>query len=190
LQLHHRVFLWFFRRVYVTCIICRFKLIFFSLRVHQSRWGSTTGRIGTRASQTWEAESQCSWRKNWIKVPRILGLVNKLFPPCMLLTPPLGEEQFQFPVPLPSVPVGGRLTQFLHHWEKFTTDVWVLSVIGGGLDLVFQERPPLSDSSIPMQNREIYHRSHSPSFLGNQEETRIKPWCRLSQRNFLYYSFQ
>jgi hypothetical protein len=64
----------------------------------------------------------------------------------MLLT--LGEEQF--PVPLPSVPVGGRLTQFLHHWEKFTTDVWVLSVIRGGLDLVFQERPPLSDSPIPM----------------------------------------
>ena len=66
----------------------------------------------------------------------------------MLVTPPLGEEQF--PVPLPSVPVGGRLNQFLHHWEKFTTDVWVLSVIRGGLDLVFQERPPLSDSPIPM----------------------------------------
>ena len=66
----------------------------------------------------------------------------------MLLTPPLGEEQF--PVPLPSVPVGGRLSQFLHHWEKFTTDVWVLSVIRGGLDLVLQERPPLSDSPIPM----------------------------------------
>jgi hypothetical protein len=28
--------------------------------------------------------------------------------------------------------------------------VWVLSVIRGGLDLVFQERPPLSDSPIPM----------------------------------------
>ena len=81
-------------------------------------------------------------------MPRSLGLVNRLFPPCMLLTPPLGEEQF--PVPLPSAPVGGRLIQFLHHWEKFTTDVWVLSVIRGGLDLVFQERPPLSDSPIPM----------------------------------------
>jgi hypothetical protein len=46
--------------------------------------------------------------------------------------------------------VGGTLTQFLHHWEKFTTDVWVLSVIRGGLDLVFQERPPLSGSPIPM----------------------------------------
>ena len=76
----------------------------------------------------------------------------------MLLTPPLGEEQF--PVPLPSVPVGGRLTQFLHHWEKFTTDVWVLSVIRGGLDLVFQERPPLSDSPIPMSqtsDKEKFH---------------------------------
>jgi hypothetical protein len=45
----------------------------------------------------------------------------------MLLTPPLGEEQF--PVTLPSVPVGGRLTQFIHHWEKFTTDVWVLQAL-------------------------------------------------------------
>ena len=91
-------------------------------------------------------------------MPRSLGLVNRLLPTCMLLTPPLGEEQF--PVPLPSVPVGGRLTQFLHHWEKFTTDVWVLSVIRGGLDLVFQERPPLSDSPIPMSqtsDKEKFH---------------------------------
>jgi hypothetical protein len=56
-------------------------------------------------------------------VPRSLGLVNRLLPPCMLLTPPLGEEQL--PVPLPSVSVGGRLIQCLHHWEKFTTDVCV-----------------------------------------------------------------
>ena len=70
-------------------------------------------------------------RKEVLKVPRSLGLVNRLLPPCMLLTPPLGEEQL--PVPFPSVPVGGRLTQFLHHWEKFTTDVWVLSVIRRGI---------------------------------------------------------
>ena len=87
-------------------------------------------------------------RKEVLKVPRSLGLVNRLFPPCMLLTPPLGEEQF--PVPLPSAPAGGRLIQLLHHWEKFTTDAWVLSVIRGGLDLVFKERPHLSDSPIPM----------------------------------------
>ena len=35
-------------------------------------------------------------RKEVLKVPRSLGLVNRLLPPCMLLTPPLGEEQFQF----------------------------------------------------------------------------------------------
>jgi uncharacterized cupin superfamily protein len=57
-------------------------------------------------------------------MPRSLGLVNRLLPLCMFLTPLLGEEQFH--VPLPSVPVGGRLTQFLHHWEKFTSDVWVV----------------------------------------------------------------
>jgi hypothetical protein len=31
--------------------------------------------------------------------------------------------------------------------------VWVLSVIRGGLDLVFQEHPPLSDSPIPMSRQ-------------------------------------
>jgi hypothetical protein len=34
--------------------------------------------------------------------------------------------------------------------QALIDDVWVLSVIRGGLDLVFQERPPLSDSPIPM----------------------------------------
>jgi hypothetical protein len=52
--------------------------------------------------------------------------------------------------------VGGRLTQFLHHWEKFTTDVCVLSVIRGGLDLVFQERPPLADSQHTRGQQPIY----------------------------------
>ena len=66
----------------------------------------------------------------------------------MLLTSPLAEGQF--PVPLPSVPVRERLTQFLHHWEKITTHVWVLSVIRAGLDLVFQESHHLSGSPIPM----------------------------------------
>jgi hypothetical protein len=46
----------------------------------------------------------------------------------------------------------------------------------------------MGNRNVSVQNREIYHRSHSPGFLGNQEETRIKPWCQLSQRNFLYYS--
>jgi hypothetical protein len=36
----------------------------------------------------------------------------------------------------------------------------------------------MGNRKVTVQNREIYHRSHSPSFLGNQEETRIKPWCR------------
>jgi hypothetical protein len=48
----------------------------------------------------------------------------------------------------------------------------------------------MGNRKVTVPNREIYHRSHSPGFLGNQEETRIKPWCQQSQRNFLYYSFQ
>jgi hypothetical protein len=127
-------------------------------------------------------------RKGVLKVPRSLGLVNRLLPPCMLLTPPLGEEQF--PVPLPSIPVGVRLTQFLHHWEKFTTDVWVLLVIRGSSDRSVGLHFEMGNRKVTVQNREFYHRAHSPRFLGNQEETRIKPWCRLSRRNFLYYSFQ
>ena len=34
----------------------------------------------------------------------------------------------------------------------------------------------MGNRKVTVQNREIYHRSHSPGFLGNQEETRIKPW--------------
>jgi hypothetical protein len=63
----------------------------FSLRVHQSRWGSTTGRIGTRASQTWEAESQCSWRKTYSSCrttsPRLVDSQGKCFDRCSFASP-------------------------------------------------------------------------------------------------------
>lgn len=71
-----------------------------------------------------------------------------MLPPRTLLAGQEVEEQF--PVPLPSIRVGGRLAHFLHQWEKITTDAWVLSVIRGGLDLVFLQLPPLSTSPIPM----------------------------------------
>ena len=69
-----------------------------------------------------------------------------MLPPRTLLTPPIEES---FPIPLPTVPVGGRLTHFLNRWEEITTDAWVLSIIRGGLCLQFRSRPPLSQDPIP-----------------------------------------
>jgi hypothetical protein len=57
-------------------------------------------------------------------VPRSLGLVNRLLPPCMLLTPPLGEEQL--PVPLPSgreaYPVSTSLGEVHHRCIGFVSN--------------------------------------------------------------------
>jgi hypothetical protein len=84
----------------------------------------------------------------------------------MLLTPPLGEEQF--PVPLPSVPVGGRLTQFLHHWEKFTTyvgpealgtNVFLLLSIPVGAEDETEAEPSVKINQKPYQKEENEVRS-------------------------------
>lgn len=73
---------------------------------------------------------------------------NRISPrtlPLRYLSTPSGEEE----IPLPHIPVGGRLAHFLDQWEKITTDPWVLSIIRGGLDLQFKRPPPLSASPIP-----------------------------------------
>lgn len=81
-----------------------------------------------------------------LRVTRSLGVNPRSLPPRTLLTAPVGEESFQ--VPLPTVPVGGRLNKFLHQWEKITTDSLVLSIIRGGLTLQFKDRPPLSNTPV------------------------------------------
>ena len=75
---------------------------------------------------------------------RSLALGPRSLPPRTLSTAQEGRE-----LPLPSNPVGGRLSQFSTQWEKRISDLWVLSIIRGGLELQFKQLPPLSESPIP-----------------------------------------
>ena len=60
--------------------------------------------------------------------------------------PPLGntENQSPLPLPLPSIPVGGRLAIFAQNWAEITDDEWVLSLKRKGYRIPFKERPILS----------------------------------------------
>ena len=69
--------------------------------------------------------------------------------PRSLLPRTLSIAQEGRELPFPSIPVGGRLSQFSTQWEKRTSDPWVLSIIRGGLELQFKQLPPLSESHIP-----------------------------------------
>ena len=62
-----------------------------------------------------------------LRVVRSLVLGPRSLPPRTLSTAQEGRE-----LPLPSIPVGGRLSQFSTQWEKRTSDPWVLSIIRGG----------------------------------------------------------
>ena len=80
-----------------------------------------------------------------LRVLRSLAFGPRSLPPRTLSTAQEGRE-----LPLPSIPVGGRLSQFSTQWEKRTSDPWVLSIIWGGrLELQFKQLPPLSESPIP-----------------------------------------
>ena len=60
--------------------------------------------------------------------------------------PPLGntENQPPLPLPLPSIPVGGRLAHFAQNWAEITDEEWVLSLIRKGYRIPLKERPILS----------------------------------------------
>ena len=57
--------------------------------------------------------------------------------------PPIRNTEVQgpLPLPLPNIPVGGRLAHFAQNWAKITDDKWVLSVVRKG-PVFFQQ--PLS----------------------------------------------
>ena len=54
-----------------------------------------------------------------------------------MVTPPIEEPpplrntevQSPLPLPLPNIPVGGRLAHFAQNWAKITDDEWVLSLV-------------------------------------------------------------
>ena len=60
--------------------------------------------------------------------------------------PPLGNTEIQspLPLPLPSIPEGGRLAHFVQNWAEITDDEWVLSLIRKVYRMPFKERPILS----------------------------------------------
>ena len=61
------------------------------------------------------------------------------------------EVQAPLPLPLPNIPVGGRLAHFAQNWAKITDDKWVLSVIRNGYRIPFLERPILSPDPVFFQ---------------------------------------
>ena len=58
------------------------------------------------------------------------------------------EVQAPLPLPLPNIPVGGRLAHFAQNWAEITDDKWVLSVIRNGYRIPFLERPILSPDPV------------------------------------------
>ena len=64
--------------------------------------------------------------------------------------PPLRNTEVQtpLPLPLPNIPVGGRLAHFAQNWAEITDDKWVLSLVRKGYRIPFLERPILSPNPI------------------------------------------
>ena len=58
------------------------------------------------------------------------------------------EVQSPLPLPLPNIPVGGRLAHFAQNWAEITDDEWVLSLVRKGYRIPFQERSILSPDPI------------------------------------------
>ena len=82
-----------------------------------------------------------------------------LVPEVEVLAPPVEEPpplrnpevQSPLPLPLPNIPVGGRLAHFAQNWAKITDEEWVLSIIRKGYRIPFQERPILSPDPVFFQ---------------------------------------
>lgn len=62
------------------------------------------------------------------------------------------NEQF----PDHTTPVGGRIQDFIHEWEKITSDKWIMNIIKHGYCLELQKQPP---------NRRPRDRAHSAKEL-------------------------
>ena len=84
------------------------------------------------------------------------NLLGDLVPRVEVVAPPIEEPpparntevQAPLPLPLPNIPVGGRLAHFAQNWAKITDDKWVLSLIKKGYRIPFQERPILSPDPV------------------------------------------
>ena len=80
-------------------------------------------------------------------VPRIKDLILEVEEVAPLIEEPLPlgstEGIVPLPLPLPNIPVGGRLGHFAQNWANITGDKWVLSVVRRGYKIPFRETPVL-----------------------------------------------
>ena len=73
-------------------------------------------------------------------------------PPVEEPLPPRNSEvQSPLPLPLPNIPVGGRLAHFAQNWAKITDDKWVLSLVRKGYRILFLEHLILSPNPVFFQ---------------------------------------
>ena len=112
----------------------------------------------------------------------LVGLVPEVevLAPLVEEPPPLGntESQPPLPLPLPNVPVGGRLAHFAQNWADITDDNWVLSLIRKGYRIPFKERPILSpDPTFFQQPLSLQLEEEVASLLSKGAVEEIIPEC-------------
>ena len=88
------------------------------------------------------------------------------------------EVHTPLPLPLPNIPVGGRLAHFAQDWAKITDDKWVLFVIRDGYRVPFLERPILSPNPVFFQQPLSQHLEEEvASLLSKGAVEEIIPEC-------------
>ena len=120
----------------------------------------------------------CSQRK--------VNLLGDLTPGVEVVAPPIEEPpparktdvHTPLPLPLPNIPVGGRLAHFAQDWAKITDDKWVLSVIRDGYRIPFLERPIQSPNPVFFQQPLSQHLEEEvASLLSKGAVEEIIPEC-------------
>ena len=94
--------------------------------------------------------------------------------------PPLRniEVQAPLPLPLPNIPVGGRLAHFAQNWAEITDDKWVLSVVRKGYRILFLKHPILSADPVFFQQPLSQHLEEEvASLLSKGAVEEIIPEC-------------
>ena len=94
--------------------------------------------------------------------------------------PPLRNTEVltPLPLPLPNIPVGGRLAHFAQNWAEITDDKWGLSLVRKGYRIPFLERPNLSPNPIFFQQPLSQHLEEEvASLLSKGAVEEIIPKC-------------
>ena len=118
--------------------------------------------------------------------PKVEHLTGDLVPEVEVVAPPREEPpllrntevQTPLPLPLPNIPMGGRLAHFAQNWAEITDDKWVLSLVRKGYRIPFLERPILSTNPIFFQQPLSQHLEEEvASLLSKGAVEEIIPEC-------------